>query len=163
MSGMCRYCCKSPKLLGGVSFERNEAKLCSPINMAPRPLAKPPVSFSRRDEVLHIFTNRISGLEKFLSAVEKDFCNKICQEPTLPQRTNYDDLACCFTVTGSVKENFEPSPTHDSTQIFPPCISIMRLEMASPTTCRPHLPICEKALPLGRRLQASSGDCAVCA
>jgi hypothetical protein len=30
-------------------LERNEAKLCSPFNMAPRPLAKPPVSFSRGD------------------------------------------------------------------------------------------------------------------
>src|SRR6266508_6832416 len=27
-------------------FETNEAKLSSPINMAPRPLSKPPVSFS---------------------------------------------------------------------------------------------------------------------
>jgi hypothetical protein len=44
-----RYCCKSPKLPSRDSFERNEAKLCSPFNMAPRPLAKPPVSFSRGD------------------------------------------------------------------------------------------------------------------
>src|SRR6516164_3338724 len=36
-------------------FERNEAKLCSPINTAPRPLSKPPVSFSLGDEVPHIF------------------------------------------------------------------------------------------------------------
>src|SRR6516164_4963077 len=36
-------------------FERNEAKLCSPINTAPRPLSKPPVSFSLEDEVPHIF------------------------------------------------------------------------------------------------------------
>src|SRR6266702_2562461 len=36
-------------------FETNEAKLSSPINMAPRPLSKPPVSFSLGDEVPHIF------------------------------------------------------------------------------------------------------------
>ena len=30
------------------------------------------------------------------------------QEPTLPQRTNHADLACCVTVTGNVKENVEP-------------------------------------------------------
>jgi hypothetical protein len=54
-SGIGRYCCKSPKIPGGDFFERNEANLCSPINMAPRPLAKPPVSLSRGDEVPHVF------------------------------------------------------------------------------------------------------------
>jgi hypothetical protein len=44
-----------PKIPGDDSFERNEAKLCSPINMAPRPLSKPPVSLSLGDEVPHIF------------------------------------------------------------------------------------------------------------
>ena len=39
----------------GDFFERNKAKLCSPINMAPRPLAKPSVSLSRGDEVPRIF------------------------------------------------------------------------------------------------------------
>jgi hypothetical protein len=36
-------------------FEKNEAKLFSPFNMTPRPLAKPPVSLSLGDEVPHIF------------------------------------------------------------------------------------------------------------
>ena len=36
-------------------FERNEAHHDSLINMAPRPLARPPVSLSRGDEVPHIF------------------------------------------------------------------------------------------------------------
>jgi hypothetical protein len=31
----------------------------------------------------YLSANRISGLEKFLSAVENDFCNKICQDRTL--------------------------------------------------------------------------------
>jgi hypothetical protein len=35
------------------------------------------------------------------------------------------------TTTGSVKANVEPFPGWDSTQILPPCISMMRLEMAS--------------------------------
>src|ERR1700737_4125044 len=55
---MCRYCCKSPKIPGDDFFERNEAELSSPINMAPRPLAKPPVSFSLGDEVPHIFIRK---------------------------------------------------------------------------------------------------------
>jgi hypothetical protein len=47
-------------------FETNEAKLSSPINMAPRPLSKPPVSFSLGDESLtYLSENRISGLENF--------------------------------------------------------------------------------------------------
>src|SRR6516225_6401436 len=50
-----RYCCKSPKISGDNFVERDEAELCSPINMAPRPLAKPPVSLSRGDKVPHIF------------------------------------------------------------------------------------------------------------
>ena len=54
-SGSCRYCCKSPKIPGAKFFERNEAHYDSLINMAPRPLAKPPVSLSRGDEVPHIF------------------------------------------------------------------------------------------------------------
>ena len=52
---MCRYCCKSPRIPGVKFFERNEAHYDSLINMAPRPLAKPPVSLSRGDEVPHIF------------------------------------------------------------------------------------------------------------
>src|SRR6516165_3807593 len=55
MSAPGRYCCKSPKILRDDFLERNEAKLWSPFNMAPRPLAKSPVSFSRGDEVPHIF------------------------------------------------------------------------------------------------------------
>ena len=54
-SAIGRYCCKSPKIPGCNFFERNEAKLYSPINMAPRPLAKPPVSLSQGHEVPHIF------------------------------------------------------------------------------------------------------------
>jgi hypothetical protein len=46
-------------------------------------------------------------------------------------------LTCCSTTTGSVKENVEPWPTCDSTQILPPCISMMRLDIASPNPVPP--------------------------
>src|SRR6478672_7375861 len=68
---------------------------------------------------------------------------KPAQVPTLPRRTNYTGLACCSTETGSVNENVEPCPTTDSTQIFPPCISIIRFEMASPRPVPPFLRVIE--------------------
>jgi len=38
-----------------------------------------------------------------------DFCNKICQEETLLDcRTDHAGFACCFTVTGSMKQKVEP-------------------------------------------------------
>jgi hypothetical protein len=82
----------------GDFFERTEAKLCSPINMAPRPLAKSPVSFSLGDEVPHIFIrDRTSGLEKNLITVENDFCNKI---GTWPTRTDVRDHGESWRVSG---------------------------------------------------------------
>src|SRR6516225_12177640 len=44
---------------------------------------------------------------------------------------------CRSTMTGSVKVNVEPWPGCDSTQIRPPCISMIRLEMASPNPVPP--------------------------
>ena len=41
------------------------------------------------------------------------------------------------TITGRVNANVEPCPGCDSTQILPPCISIMRLDMASPKPVPP--------------------------
>jgi hypothetical protein len=52
-------------------------------------------------------------------------------------------LACSLTMTGSVKENVDPWPTIDSTQIFPPCISIMRFEIASPKPVPPFFFVTE--------------------
>src|SRR5271166_4783434 len=46
---------------------------------------------------------------------------------------------CRSTTTGSVKANVEPWPTCDSTQILPPCISMMRFDMASPKPVPPFL------------------------
>jgi hypothetical protein len=50
---------------------------------------------------------------------------------------------CCSTVTGSVNRKVEPWPGADSTQIFPPCISMMRLEIASPSPVPPFLRVTE--------------------
>ena len=41
-------------------------------------------------------------------------------------------LICCSTTTGWVNANVEPWPGCDPTQIRPPCISMMRFDMASP-------------------------------
>src|SRR5262249_52327597 len=46
---------------------------------------------------------------------------------------------CRSTITGNVNANVEPWPGRDSTQILPPCISMMRLEMASPKPVPPFL------------------------
>jgi hypothetical protein len=49
----------------------------------------------------------------------------------------YATTFCCSTRTGSVKENVDPSPGLDSTQIRPPCSSTMRLEMVRPKPVPP--------------------------
>src|SRR6516164_9222972 len=46
---------------------------------------------------------------------------------------------CRSTFTGSVNVNVEPRPGCDSTQILPPCISMMRFDMASPRPVPPFL------------------------
>jgi len=46
---------------------------------------------------------------------------------------------CRSTIIGSVKANVEPWPSCDSTQILPPCISMMRLDIASPKPVPPFL------------------------
>ena len=77
-SAIGRFCCKSRKIPGDDFFERNEAELCSPINMAPRPLRKSPVRLSPGDEVPHVFIREshqrprkilISGGKQSVSAV----------------------------------------------------------------------------------------------
>ena len=67
-----------------------------------------------------------------------------CQEETLPQcRIDQVGLAYCFTLTGSMKEKVEPLPTTESTQMRPPCISMMRFDMASPKPVPPFLRVIE--------------------
>src|SRR5262249_34314219 len=46
---------------------------------------------------------------------------------------------CRSTTTGRVNANVEPCPGCDSAQILPPCISMMRLEMANPKPVPPFL------------------------
>src|SRR3974377_171334 len=50
-----------------------------------------------------------------------------------------DASTCRSTTTGSVNANVEPWPSCDSTQILPPCISLMRLDIASPRPVPPLL------------------------
>src|SRR5215471_6556463 len=51
----------------------------------------------------------------------------------------HDVPTCRSTVTGSVNANVEPCPGWDSTQIRPPCISMMRFDIASPKPVPPFL------------------------
>src|ERR1700746_644687 len=46
---------------------------------------------------------------------------------------------CRSTMTGSVKVNVEPWPGCDSTQILPPCISMIRFDIARPSPVPPFL------------------------
>jgi hypothetical protein len=48
-------------------------------------------------------------------------------------------LTCGSTTTGSVNAKVEPWPGCESTQILPPCISMMRFDMASPNPVPPFL------------------------
>ena len=50
---------------------------------------------------------------------------------------------CRSTRTGSVRENVEPWPTTELIQIRPPCISMMRLEIASPNPVPAFLRVIE--------------------
>src|SRR6266478_3074888 len=52
-------------------------------------------------------------------------------------------LACSSTVTGSVNAKVEPLPGLDSTQMRPPCISIIRFEMARPSPVPPFFRVIE--------------------
>jgi hypothetical protein len=52
---MADFVAKVPKYQATIFSKDKEAKLNSPINMPPRPLAKSLVSFSLRDEFPHIF------------------------------------------------------------------------------------------------------------
>jgi hypothetical protein len=56
--GAGRYCCKSPKLLGTNLFVRKQKLLRSPINMAPNPFLKSPLSLLPGREVSLIFTQK---------------------------------------------------------------------------------------------------------
>ena len=58
--------------------------------------------------------------------------------------TYWSRYPCCrSTLTGIVNENVDPAPCFESTQIFPPCISIIRLEIVSPSPVPPFLRVIE--------------------
>jgi hypothetical protein len=53
---------------------------------------------------------------------------------------------CASTRTGTVKENCDPLPGSDSTQIHPPCISMMRLAIERPNPVPPFLRVIDAAV-----------------
>src|SRR5262245_59056950 len=55
----------------------------------------------------------------------------------------HDCPACASTRTGTVKQNVDPLPGSDSTQIRPPCISMMRLAIDRPRPVPPFLRVIE--------------------
>ena len=50
---------------------------------------------------------------------------------------------CLLDRDREVNENVEPLPTCDSTQILPPCISMIRLEIAAPSPVPPFFLVIE--------------------
>src|SRR5690606_31251902 len=50
---------------------------------------------------------------------------------------------CCSTFTGTVNEKVEPSPRWESTQMRPPCISTIRLEIDRPSPVPPFFLVAE--------------------
>jgi hypothetical protein len=88
---------KSPKISGGDFLERNKVKLCSPFNMAPRPLAKSPVSLSRGDEVPHIFIRESHQRpRKILISGGKRLLQQNLPQPELMHRSNRFPMITCI-------------------------------------------------------------------
>ena len=52
-------------------------------------------------------------------------------------------LACCSTSTGSETKNVDPCPSRESTQMRPPCSSMIRFEIARPSPVPPFLRVIE--------------------
>src|SRR5271165_3254502 len=52
---------------------------------------------------------------------------------------------CASTLTGTVKANVDPCPSSDSTQSRPPCISMIRLAIASPSPVPPFCLVIEES------------------
>src|SRR5262249_1747393 len=50
---------------------------------------------------------------------------------------------CCSTLTGRLIENVAPLPSSDSTQMRPPCISMMRRAMDKPSPVPPFFLVAE--------------------
>src|SRR5215813_1547345 len=58
MSALCRYCCKSPKLVGDDFPAITQTNRRSPLCVVSITLPRSPVSLSSGDEVPHIFTRK---------------------------------------------------------------------------------------------------------
>src|SRR6516225_11622966 len=77
----------------------------------------------------------IPGLRHLISGTAQEIAEDL---PIVLLVLNYQNAfahaasTCRSTFTGRVNANVEPWPGCDSTQILPPCISIMRFDMARP-------------------------------
>src|SRR5271155_2608248 len=87
MSGLCRYCCKSPKRRRGKFSAKERNKRPSPINRASNTLPESPVSLSLCDVVPHIL---IQSLHLRAGKFESHHAKRLLQQ-YLP----FSDLVQC--------------------------------------------------------------------
>jgi hypothetical protein len=80
------------------------------------------------------------------TSAERIGMSALCQKQTLCSAAiggrnafAYAASTCRSTMTGRVKIKVDPWPGCDSTQIRPPCISMMRFDIASPKPVPPFL------------------------
>src|SRR5580704_9139859 len=97
MAEMCRYCCKSPKLLGDNFHAIGQSDRRPPICVASTTLPRSPVSLSSGDEVPHIFTRK-SHLRpgEFLITSAKRLLQQNLPQPDSCTATNH-----CYSITSS--------------------------------------------------------------
>jgi hypothetical protein len=103
VSGLCRYCCKSPKLPGANFLAVKKSDRRPPIDVASITLRRSPVSLSSGDEVPHIFTRKSRLRPKeFLIASAKRL---------LQQNRPQADI-CSAAIKAFAEARFTRSPHH---------------------------------------------------
>src|SRR6202040_4359239 len=103
-----------------------------------------------QDQVGALFRNcrerllAVLGLGDFITGVGQHVANDLAivrlvldHQDALAHCASIAASTCRSTRTGTVNENVEPSPTVESIQIRPPCISMMRFEIARPKPVPP--------------------------
>jgi hypothetical protein len=133
---LCADCvAKVRKLQGRDFFAKTRNGKQSTIRIISIALPKSPVSFARGDEVPHIFTRkpRLQPAEFLITSAKRLFATQSAKSRHRLGIQFCDTWACSCTRTGSVTKKVDPCPTCDSIRIRPPCISMMRFDMASPS------------------------------
>src|ERR1700736_6355182 len=163
----CRYCCKSPKLLGDnfLAIRRSDPR--PPIFTVSITLPRSPVSLSSGDEVSHIFTRK-SRLKpgEFLITSAKGLLQQNlpgADSCTAAKQRAYWTALVPPTIRGSRIVNVEPRPGSLSTVMSPPIIWQNRRLITSPSPVPPYLlavveeawenswkslPICSAVIPI---------------